>query len=87
MGVLESMFPHLFPAFSDPKGGDFRKIGGGGLSNQKIWVQGLPLWHSHLESACQCREHGFEPWSGKIPHAVEQLSPCTTSTESACHNY
>ena len=19
--------------------------------------------------------HGFEPWSGKIPHAVEQLSP------------
>ena len=20
--------------------------------------------------------HSFEPWSGKIPHAVEQLSPC-----------
>ena len=27
------------------------------------------------ESACQCRGHGFEPWSGKIPHAAEQLSP------------
>ena len=21
-------------------------------------------------------DHGFEPWSGKIPHAAEQLSPC-----------
>ena len=27
--------------------------------------------------------HGFEPWSRKIPHAAEQLSPCTTTTEPA----
>ena len=27
--------------------------------------------------------HGFKPWSGKIPHAAEQLSPCTTTTEPA----
>ena len=27
--------------------------------------------------------HGFEPWSGKIPHAAEQLSPGTTTTEPA----
>ncbi|KAJ8779396.1 hypothetical protein J1605_012685 [Eschrichtius robustus] len=27
------------------------------------------------------RGHGFEPWSRKIPHAAEQLSPCTTTTE------
>ena len=27
--------------------------------------------------------HGFEPWSGKIPHATEQLSPCATTTEPA----
>ena len=27
--------------------------------------------------------HGFEPWSGKIPHAAEQLSPCATTTEPA----
>ena len=27
--------------------------------------------------------HGFEPWSGKIPHAMEQLSPCATTTEPA----
>ena len=33
------------------------------------------------ESACQCREHGFESWSGRIPHATEQLSLCTTTTE------
>ena len=25
---------------------------------------------------------GFEPWSGKIPHAAEQLSWCTTTTET-----
>ena len=24
---------------------------------------------------------GFEPCSGKIPHAAEQLSPCATTTE------
>ena len=24
---------------------------------------------------------GFGPWSGKIPHALEQRSPCTTTTE------
>ena len=28
------------------------------------WV-GLPWWHSGWESTCQCRGHGFEPWSGR----------------------
>ena len=27
---------------------------------------------------------GFDPWSGKIPHAVGQLCPGTTATETAC---
>ena len=27
--------------------------------------------------------HWFKPWSRKIPHAVEQLSPCATTTELA----
>ena len=27
--------------------------------------------------------HRFEPWSGKIPHAAEQLSPYATATEPA----
>ena len=25
--------------------------------------------------------NGFDPWSGKIPRATEQLSPCTPTTE------
>ena len=44
---------------------------------------GLPWWRSGWESACQCRGHGFEPWSGKIPHAMEQQSLCATTTEPA----
>ena len=26
-------------------------------------------------------EDRFDPWSGRIPHAAEQLSPCTTTIE------
>ena len=60
---------------------------------------GLAWWRSGWESACQCRGHGFEPWSRKIPHAAEQLGPCTittepvlwspraTTTEPVCHNH
>ena len=44
---------------------------------------GLPWWCSGWESACQCRGHGFEPWSGKIPHAAEQLGPWATIPEPA----
>ena len=44
---------------------------------------GLPWWRSGWESACQCRGHGFEPWSGKVPHAAEQLGPWATTTEPA----
>ena len=40
-----------------------------------------------LKSACQYGEHRLDPWSGKIPHAAEQLSPCATSTEPASQNY
>ena len=42
---------------------------------------GLPWWLNGKETACQCRGHRFSPWSGKIPHASEQLSPCATSIE------
>ena len=45
--------------------------------------KGLPWWRSGWESACQCRGRGFEPWSGKIPHAAEQLGPWATTTEPA----
>ena len=29
------------------------------------------------------QETGFDPWYGRIPHAVEQLGPCATTTEPA----
>ena len=32
-----------------------------------------------LETACQCRAHGLDPWSRKITHALGQLSPRTYS--------
>ena len=58
------------------------------LKTKKILVKkrkgGLPWWRSGWESACQCRGCGFEPWSGKIPHAAEQLGPWATITEPAC---
>ena len=40
----------------------------------KIWTLGLPWWSSGWEPACQYRGHGFDSWSGKIPHAAGQLS-------------
>ena len=46
-----------------------------------IFLGRLSWWSSGWESACQCRGHGFCPWSGKILHAVEKLSPCTKTTE------
>ena len=36
---------------------------------------------SVVESACQCSRHRLDPWSRKIPHATEQLSPCAITTE------
>ena len=48
--------------------------------NQRIFG-GLPWWRSGWESACWCRGHGFEPWSGKILHDTEQLGPWATITE------
>ena len=53
---------------------------------------GLPWWLSGKESACQCWRHGFDPWSGRIPQATEQLSSCPTTAEPVLleprnHNY
>ena len=44
---------------------------------------GLPWWSSGWEFACQWRGHGFDHWSGKIPHAVEQLSLSSTTVQPA----
>ena len=42
---------------------------------------GLPWGFSGKESAYQCRRHRFDPWSVKIPHAIEQLRPWATTAE------
>ena len=54
-----------------------------GFLSYKMEGLGLPWWRSGWESACQCRAHRFEPWSGKFPHAAEQLGPWATTTEPA----
>ena len=38
----------------------------------------IPWWSTHWESACQCKGHEFNPWSGKFH--MPGLSPM-------CHNY
>ena len=36
----------------------------------KVHQMGLPWWFNGKESACQCRRHRFDPWSGRIPQAL-----------------
>ena len=43
---------------------------------------GLPWWSSGKESTCQCGRHRFNPWSRKISHAAQQLSPCAVTIEA-----
>ena len=33
-------------------------------------IQEPPWWPSGEQSTCQCRGHGFDPWSRRIPHAA-----------------
>ena len=44
-------------------------------------VVGFPWWCRGKESTSQRRRHGFDPWSGKIPRAIGQLSLWATATE------
>ena len=37
-----------------------------------------------VESTCQCKGHGCDPWSRKIPHTKEQLSPHAAAAEAHC---
>ena len=49
--------------------------------------RGLPRLLSGKEFACHCRRQGVHPWSGKIPHAAEQLGPCATTRKLGNHKY
>ena len=48
--------------------------------------RGTSLVAQWLRICLPVQGHGFDPWSRKIPHAAEQLSPCATTTE-ACVTY
>ena len=43
--------------------------------------RGLRWWYSGWGSSRQCGGRGWDPWSGKIPHAWERLSPRGTTAE------
>ena len=45
-----------------------------------LWASLVVQW---LRIHLPMQGSGFEPWSGKNPHAAEQLSPCATTTELA----
>ena len=41
------------------------------IKKKKKKFTGLPWWLRGKESACQCRGHGFYPWSEKMAQATE----------------
>ena len=53
------------------------------LEEDKMSNLGASLVAQWLGICLPCRGHGFEPWSGKIPHAAERLGPWATTTEPA----
>ena len=50
------------------------------LSSKRQQI-GLLWWLSGKDSICQFGWQGFSPWSRKIAHAVEQLSPWAATIE------
>ena len=50
------------------------------LSNSK---EGASLVAQWLRIRLSMQGTPFNPWSRKIPHGAEQLSPCATTTEPA----
>ena len=70
---------HLIPGGCTHNFSELEAFPGGGRmrKNKRKKNRGLPRWLRGEESACQCRRHGFDPWSGRIPGATEPLSPCT----------
>ena len=63
--------------------GAVEAMGKNEASVKKYSTVGTSLVAQWLRIRLPMQGHGFEPWSGKIPHAAEQLSPCATTTEPA----
>ena len=49
---------------------------------QKHKNQGFPCGPVVKNSPATAGDTGFDPWSGKMAHATEQLSPRVTTTEA-----
>ena len=50
-----------------------------GGTNELTKEREFPYWSSGKDSTCRYRECGFDPWSGKRPHAERPLSPGATN--------
>ena len=51
------------------------------LSNKKSYSGGFPGSSVVENLPANAGNNGFDPWSGKIPPALGQLSPGTTTTK------
>ena len=47
------------------------------------WISLVVKW---LRNGLPMRRQEFDPWSRKISHVAEQVSPCTATTEPVCCN-
>ena len=47
----------------------------------------LCWWSNGWDSACQCRGHGFHPWSRRIPRVMGQLNLWAPTIEPSSCNY
>ncbi|XP_054938617.1 MAP kinase-activated protein kinase 3 isoform X14 [Physeter macrocephalus] len=67
----------------EPVSWDSEELVRTGETSIKSTPLGASLVAQWLRIRLPMQGHGFNPWSGKIPHAVEQLSPCATTMEPA----
>ena len=85
LGLSGNVFPALLMAMHIPHPNLPRRVPLYACYSRVITksAPGLPWWLHGKESACwcQCRRHKFDPWSGKMPHAMEQLNPWAATTE------
>ena len=56
------------------------------LSEKNLLDQNYPGGAVVKNPPANAGDTGSSPWSGKIPHAVQQLSLCTTTTEPALYS-
>ena len=54
----------------------------GNINTNQNYTQRTSLVVQWLKIHLPVRDHGFDPWSRKMPHVTEHLSPCTTTTEA-----